>query len=404
MNDSQSLYIVFVVTADLPEGGGNTSRLKSLTAALAALGHKVEILVEHSLGNAPIEVLRPQGVFSGVEFTYVLGRVEKPEGIQFLTEKWKGTQAIIKYIKQRHRASPIDIVWFNQVAAHEIFPISRVAKKLGIKTIHSYEDERMKGAGLKRKAIAANQYIADKYLSRSADALVVISQYLKEKYQSYTGAKVPIFLVPTIIDTEHWEVGEESLGQEPRLLYAGSFFGFDEVEGVLQAVSQLKGQGISLQFDLLGYNRNQPEYMDYIASMIKELGLEDVAHLRGFIPFSQLPVYLGKANLLVGIRKDEGWSATGFSTKLSEYLATGRAVLCASVGDNAHYLTDGENAFMIESGATPDQIAAAIRKALADPEKRKRVGQEGKKTAIQKFDQHAVGKTLKSLLDLVTQK
>src|SRR5215467_436773 len=72
---SKALNVVFVTIADLPEGGGNTTRLKMLATAVSDCGHQVVMLNEHGLGVAPRELLKTAGRIGGVEYRYILGSI-----------------------------------------------------------------------------------------------------------------------------------------------------------------------------------------------------------------------------------------------------------------------------------------------------------------------------------------
>src|SRR6516162_6071899 len=91
---NRSLNIVFVTATDLPEGGGGTSRLKSLIQALSFDGHSILILNEHALGVSPQMAQRPIGTVPGAQYEYVLGTVERRYGFGALTEKCKAVAVI----------------------------------------------------------------------------------------------------------------------------------------------------------------------------------------------------------------------------------------------------------------------------------------------------------------------
>src|ERR1700739_3938358 len=74
------LNVLFVTLMDLPEGGGNTARLKALLQVVAECGHDVFLLNEHGQGCAPPELVRPAGQIGAVQYRYVLGSVKRRRG------------------------------------------------------------------------------------------------------------------------------------------------------------------------------------------------------------------------------------------------------------------------------------------------------------------------------------
>ncbi len=395
----KSLNIIIIAAVDLPEGGGETTRLKTLAGAIKSAGHKVQILLENTSGNIDDAMLQPRGSFDGVPFRYILGDVKPLTGLRFFTGKYKAVSNLVSEIKQLHSREKVDVIWINQLAFHTIYPLTQLARKLGIKVIHSYEDERIKGNGLKRKLIYYNQLLADKYMSPKADAIVVISHYLKEKYEKLSDGKVPVHIIPTIVNIKNWQVGAEPDNDIPLLLYYGSFYGFDEIELLMDAVKLLKDNGKNVKIYLVGHNRKNPAYMQSLADRANELGLNENVIFKGFTKHDKLREYIAEANVLIGLRKDDEWSRTGLSTKLSEYLSTGRLVICTAIGDNTKYLEDKKSALLMKPGCSARELAETIQLAVDDDILRKQIGNEGFKVAKENFDAEAVKNKINQLLE-----
>ncbi len=72
-------------------------------------------------------------------------------------------------------------------------------------------------------------------------------------------------------------------------------------------------------------------------------------------------------------------SHEGFCLTVLESMATGGAVVCTDAHGNRDFCVDGENCLMPE--ARPRSVAGAVRRLLADPELRARLGQAGMATA-----------------------
>jgi len=387
-----------IAAVDLPEGGGETTRLKTLVYALKAAGNQVDILLENTSGNVNEEYLKTKGEINGIPFEYILGDTKPLKGADFFLAKARAIRLFKKRLDALHKAQKIDVIWFNMLAAHTIWPLTTWARQRGIKTIHSYEDERIKGSGIKRRLIYANQWVADNWLSRGADAIVVISYYLKDKYERLTRGKVPVVVIPTIVEADTWFAGPIPENEVPVLLYYGSFYGFDEIELVIDAVGLLKDKGIKTKLWMAGHNRKKPEYMSGLQQYILSKNLGDTVELKGFTPHKEIINYIRKSNILIGLRKDEPWSSTGLSTKLSEYLSTGRPVIATAAGDATRYLTHGENAILMPPGITVTKLAATIEKLVSDKNLQQKLGKAGRETALSHFDIGVVAKVLKGML------
>jgi glycosyltransferase involved in cell wall biosynthesis len=385
---SRSLNVVFVTLADLPEGGGSTSRLKMLAKATSECGHKVTLLNEHASGCAPTQVLKAAGNIGKVEYKYMLGSVNRKFGLQSIGFKLRVVSALAKEIRTRHAAKKIDLLWFNHLSFYDTYPLTRLSQSLGIPTIQSYEDERFQKAFKMRSPssiiFSVNAYLADCYCPRRADAVIVISRYLEQKYAARVRDRSKLHIVPTIVDCDYWDVGPEPASAVPVLLYAGTFSEQDEIENVLVALTLLRSRGRSFRLIALGANRD-PRHAGKLSSKIRDLHLGDVLELRGFVGLDEVKREVASSNILLNVRRDSLWSRSGLSTKMSEYLATGRAVVCTDLGDVSMYVKHGQSAMLVPPTTTAEEIAAAIDLLLVSPELRQKIGRAGKEVAAKYF-------------------
>lgn len=395
---SRALNVVFVTVADLPEGGGNTTRLKMLATAVSNCGHQVVMLNEHGLGVAPRELLKRAGRIGDVEYRYILDSVDRQFGWRAMAPKLAAVFSLIREIMRRHRQKPIDVLWFNNLSFYDVYPLTRLAQHLGIRTIQSYEDERLElitpYRSLSQRLFAVNSKCADRFCPQMADAVVVISEYLKHKYQ---GRAARTYLVPTIVDCHYWEVGPEPCTDTPVLLYAGCFDQQEELNNLIAALALLRDRDRRFRAVFVGAHR-EANRVGNVLSAIRERRLETRVEMRGFMPLDEVRENVAQANLLLNIRRDGIWSRSGLSTKLSEYLASGRTVIATDLGDVSRYLRHNHSALLVPASATTDQIATAIEQGLASRELRARIGEEGRKVAWRHFDIAVVKKTLDLIL------
>jgi glycosyltransferase involved in cell wall biosynthesis len=403
-HNPRRLNIIFITLADLPEGGGNTNRLKMLLSAVAECGHHVSLLNEHALGFAPREVLCPSGRIGSVEFEYVLGSIERGFGLASLGTKIRAVFALARAIRARHAANRIDVIWINQLSFYNTYPLTRLARSLGIATIQSYEDERpelvIPQRSLLSKMYGIDLRMADRYCAPMADAIVVISRYLEQKYGRGGVDSLRIHLIPTIVDCDYWDVGPEPETDVPTLLYAGSFAVQDEMRNLIAAFALLRNHGHRFRVVMLGSHRD-PAIMDSIKETIRSWGLRDIVEMPGFVRQDVVRKFMGEANLLLNVRRDGIWSRSGLSTKLSEYLASGRAVVCTDLGDASLYLKHGENALLIPPTTTVEEIAAAVEQGLASAEFRRKIGQAGREVARRYFDISVAKLNLQTILESI---
>jgi glycosyltransferase involved in cell wall biosynthesis len=395
--------IILVTIADLPEGGGNTYYLRMVVRALVRIGHQVTIWNEHALGIAPPQALQIEGSWEGGTYRYVLDATARSSGFGSIREKLRAVRIMGQWLEKARAEKKVDVLWFNNLTFYNTWWLTRKAHQLGIATIQFYQDERQElvstgSRSLSRRLFALNSRLGDRICPRQADALVVVSNYLKDKYRKLAGSEVPLHILSTIVDCDAWKCPPETDGETPRVLYAGAFGEQDEIEGLVDALGMLKSRGRSFQAVLLGDNKRDPDRMNSVREQIRRQGLSDCVDMPGFVPWNEVRRQIGNSHVLINIRRDDVWSHSGFSVKLGEYLASGRSVIATSVGDVGRFLKDGESAVLLRPGPSSDEIVRALEKVLESAAKRRQIGENGWKVAKAHFDLPVAAKVLDGAL------
>jgi glycosyltransferase involved in cell wall biosynthesis len=380
--------IVFVTVADLPEGGGNTSRLKTFAKVVQRAGFDVEIWNQHALGVGPPELLKPEGTLGGIPFHYVLGVTARKFGFEAAGMKLRAVARIVGGLVRERRT--LRGVVLNCLSFYDALPINLVCLALGIRCVHAHEDERLEmlypeKMSLARKLFGINSWLGDRLVVRLASSLVVISTYLRDKYARFTHC--PIEVIPTLIDFEEWpEVPYEPSGRARRFVYTGALGAQDAMEEVLAAFSRLQQERKNFAFDVYGDSGRGEGRKEELAALAGKLGLADHVRFHGQQPHRRIKEAIYQADVLVGIRRTNQWALSGLSTKVSEYLSSGRATIASSVGDGAGYLRDGENCLLVRDPNQPEDFDRVLRRALEAPaETLKRVGENGRQLSRERF-------------------
>jgi glycosyltransferase involved in cell wall biosynthesis len=136
---------------------------------------------------------------------------------------------------------------------------------------------------------------------------------------------------------------------------------------------------------------------DDVDALIEKFGLRKHARNLGQIGRLDVIDLLAAADVCAVPKLDDPVNHAGLSTKLAEYLAAGKPVVVSRVGDVAHYLSHMENAVLCHPGDA-DDLAAAIRLLLSDPDLAHRIGAAGRSLAEREFD---VGVNVRRLLDAI---
>jgi len=181
------------------------------------------------------------------------------------------------------------------------------------------------------------------------DGIIVISESLENYFSRYNRKmiRVPILCDSNQIKTERTlqDFNEDVF----RICFAGYIKiekeGFDLLLEALSAVSQTH----HVELYLYGMLENRDH--SRLEQLSVKNGLTESIHYKGNIPPGDLQDEFMKYHLLILPRPLNKRTKYGFSTKLSEYLVSGRPVLMTDVSDNARYFKDNYNSYLIPPGS-----------------------------------------------------
>jgi len=393
--------ILIATIADLPEGGGHTSRLKTLAGCLVRQGHAVRIWSKHIMGQFPPEMLAVRGQVEGADYEIIEGTPTRTWGVRSGWMKVRTTARLAARLWRERRH--VDVLWLNELSFHDMLPLMVLARLAGIPTVLSYEDEHVAlcaGATLawqQRIFTGLDDRLADRLLVRRADAVVVICTYLQEKFAAL-GAR-NLTLVPTIVNLDQWHCPPRPPEGRLRFFYAGSLYGTYVLKEILVAMGGLRAEGFAFEFQVFG-DVQQGLLMPELLRLRQEFGLQDCVHFSESVPLDELRREIDQADVLLCVRADNQRSRSGLSTKLSECLASGRATVTSRVGDVPRYLTDGVNALIVPSTSVAD-IQNTLRQCLKDRARLPVIGAAGREVARRHFSYEVNGLVLNDLLGRV---
>ena len=127
-------------------------------------------------------------------------------------------------------------------------------------------------------------------------------------------------------------------------------------------------------------------YFDQYLTRARELGVDDMVINTGAVPRTEIKDYLAAATV-----EAHDLQGFGLGTASLEAMAAGVPVIAAVRGDNfaGAPLVDDENCWLTEVG-NAEHLAHAIREALDDREKARRVGAQGRALVDNHFTMRAV--------------
>ena len=123
--------------------------------------------------------------------------------------------------------------------------------------------------------------------------------------------------------------------------------------------------------------------------LARELGIEERVHLLGLR--SDVGRLLAAADVFVQPSRSEG-----LPLAVLEAMAAGLPVVATRVGGMAEAIVEGETGLQIEPG-DPEALAGALASLLAQPERRRRLGDAGRARAVAEFSVETMAQRYEAL-------
>jgi glycosyltransferase involved in cell wall biosynthesis len=150
------------------------------------------------------------------------------------------------------------------------------------------------------------------------------------------------------------------------------------IESVLRALAQLRREAIDFRYVLVG---EQVPGCDF-TSLIQEIGLSDVVELTGFVNEDAFRMYLKTIDIGINLRTEP--TGGEMSGSLVRLMAGGRPVIVSDVGGFAD-LPDDCVIKIRQDETEIEQLAAALRRLIADPMARARYGDAARRYVAQEL-------------------
>ncbi|MGH7898912.1 MAG: glycosyltransferase, partial [Candidatus Binatia bacterium] len=176
-----------------------------------------------------------------------------------------------------------------------------------------------------------------------------------------------VSVVPTTIDVTSTPIEDAAVPPEPIVGWIGTRVNLMYLRAVLPALSDVAIRRPQAKLKIVC-----DDFLD----------AEGVAVVRK--PWSVADEPSDLASFAVGIMPlpDDAWTRGKCAVKILQCFAASRPVVCSPVGANLEVVEHGRNGFFAESRA---EWVARLDELLADPEMRRRMGAEGRKTVAQRY-------------------
>lgn len=179
----------------------------------------------------------------------------------------------------------------------------------------------------------------------------------------------------------------------PHILFLGQLQRRKGVHDLIEALARHEVAGLPWTATIAGGGADQPGFEEQAV----RLGVLNRISFPGWLARGPTTALLEAADILVLPSYAEEMAMS-----LLEGMAYGLCVICTAVGAQGEVVKDGESALVVSPGDV-DGLAAALAKAVADAELRRRVGQGARKTYLQAYNIADYPERIAAVYERVTQ-
>jgi|GEM_PF-899658 len=404
---------LFILSELMLSGGtdAGSARMRNAARAFAAEGVKVylcSIKMSKRIGVDTLKEIHPNIYLVGAEGNNNPSDFRKRMTMIFnifvaanyvrqifkLSAQMKGEKAFYVYPQPAVSLDVVSIVYGKFIKKFRIYADIN-EWRLGILKLRKYPRQIfIKMYRMYRFSIHFLKYHLSERLTKYYDGLVVISTNIESYFKKYNRNLLRIPILSNTSDVPFRESPSFVQGDTFSMCFTGMISKEKEGFDVLyKALSVVKRAFSSFELNLYG-PVSKREKGHLLEDLPSKYGIRENIFHHGVVPHEDVVAAMQKSHLLIMARPLNSQTKYGFSTKLAEYLVSGVPVLITDVSDNALYIKDGENGFVVEPG-NPDQLADKIVSIISNYARLKDViGKNAYRTAQRCFDYSNYSKSL----------
>ena len=332
-----------------PRSGGMERVVQTLAEGAANLGHQVEVVAVESRGRAGESGRHRSGVTRAFSFA-ALGSQEIAPG--YIAAAWKRADII-----HVHHPHPLA----------DLACLLRARRTPVVVTQH---------ADSRRTAYRP----FTRLVLRRARAIVVPSRAHLALSTELTGYEGKVEVIPFGIDQTRWQsVPPPPPGAQSRAIFIGRLVAYKGLDILLRAMEQVP----DLRLDIVGSGPEGPR----LKTLARALAITDRVRFYGEYPDDDLPRRMADADFLVlpSVTVEEM-----FGLVVLEAMAAGRPVI-TTAGPSAvrEVNVPGVTGLEVPLRDVP-ALARALETLSRDPDRRRSMGEAGRKRVAERFTQQAM--------------
>jgi glycosyltransferase involved in cell wall biosynthesis len=221
----------------------------------------------------------------------------------------------------------------------------------------------------------------------AADKVITISEPLRRFVIEHGAKDSDVSVVPNAVDSDKLRplrrdrkvLGRLGIAQKEVVIgYVGSIVHYEGLDYIIEALAQLKEQGVkSFRFLLVGHGR-ESESLEALAARLK---VSDLCIFMGRVPRSEVEALYSIIDIAPLPRRSLPVTELVPPLKPFEAMAAGKTVIVSSVEALAGTVIHGETGLIVEKDNVK-ALVAALKSLIESPALRKKIGKRAREWVV----------------------
>ena len=186
------------------------------------------------------------------------------------------------------------------------------------------------------------------------------------------------------LERYHPPATQDDHGRAARVLVVGRLSHEKGQPVALEAIAELRHQGVDAQLTLVGDGPFAPQ----LQRLARKLGIEHAVTFTGAVGQDEMPTYYRDADIFC-----QPSFAEGIPVVLMEAMASGLPVVSSAIAGIPELVEDGVTGRLVPPGR-PDLLATALGELHRQPHERRAMGAAGRAVVERSFDNSTIAREI----------
>lgn len=385
--------VIFGDMFSFPEGDAATNRVLTFAKGFQEQGQKVHVVC---FGNEYTPDL--EGIFNGINYYHPFG--QKARNKYFIVRRFQKlfkyftTFGLIKRLNDDEKIIAVNILTNLFLTHFYTWVLTKVFRTRLIVECSEHPLRHFQYGFFKKLSGKVKFY----FEARLCDGIYCISRYLMDYHKDHGINQNKLLLVPSTVDPARFI----KKGEDPFPFHYIGYFGAltfwrDNVDLLVKAYAAVCQNHAEVHLVLGGFGSDKER--EELGELITQMNIREKVKVLEYMQRDEILNYITHAHILVMVRSNNLEAMASYPSKLTEYIATGNPVITVNVGEISDYITDKENAFLVEPGNV-DALAEKLEYVLDNYQDALEVGMKGKELTTTVFNYNYQAKRMIEFINM----